>query len=156
MQNVGVIFVSAHNIVGELVQQTTNSQWAHVGIIMPSLGGIVEAVFPRVTVSSVDTYNRIYTEVIELTVTDEQYLAMEQSAIRLIGKFYGFDDCIVGGLHDIFGDIISQNVGRVIDFDGSIDCSATVTTILRDGGFNLFPGEMVSQITPNDLYVVIR
>jgi hypothetical protein len=65
--------------------------------------GIIEAIMPEVTVSPIDTYDRVSAkdrEIIEITVTDRTYKLIQAKARSIVGTEikYGIRDCIAGGI----------------------------------------------------------
>lgn len=136
-----VIFVHGDNFTANVIQTITHGQYCHVGIEI--LGGIVEAIVPKVVLSLTDKYANYITKYVDVDIPD--MVAAESEAKALIGKPYGFVDCITGGLHDL--------AGKNIIGDGYItaDCSETVTRILRAGGIDILPGVPADDVTPEDL-----
>lgn len=147
---VDVLFTAGHNIVGEIVETTTQSRWAHAAIFM--LDGIVEAVQPRVTVSDLHQYDDAEKEIITIEVPFYDNAAIK--ANELLGTKYGlWTDCLSGGLHSLL-DMETKGNGET-----TVNCSETVTRILRAGGLRLLPDRTADCITPEDLYqalLVIR
>ena len=143
---VDVLFVAGHNAVGNLVELSTESKWAHAAIYM--LGGIVEAVQPEVTVSKLNIYDSYAPEDKEIiTIEVPLYEQAASKANSLLGTKYGlFTDCLTGGIHDVLG-IEGTGNGEI-----TVNCSETVTRILRAGGVDVLTDHVPDAVTPEDLY----
>jgi len=143
MPRVKVLFTAGHNIIGDTVEFLTHSRWAHASIFI--LGGIVEAISPAVILSAADKYDGVEQELIEIELSD--LAAAEIEAQALIGIPYGLiTDCLDGGLNDLIGYQAKGNGTK------TVNCSETVTRIIRAGGLNVLPGIPPDCITPEVLY----
>ena len=143
MAKVKVLFTAGHNIVGNTVEFLTHSRWAHASVFL--LGGIIEAISPAVTISPVDKYDQTEQEIIEVEIPD--VIAAEEQAGRLVGLSYGlFTDCLDGGLNDVIGYHAKGNGIK------TVNCSETVTRILRAGGLNILQDIAADCVTPESLY----
>lgn len=146
MAKVKVLFTAGHNLIGNTVEFLTHSRWAHASIFL--LGGIVEAISPAVTISPIDKYDQTEQEIIEVEIPD--VIAAEEQAGSLIGVQYGlFTDCLDGGLNDVLG---YHSKGNDIK---TVNCSETVTRILRAGGLDILPDVAADCVTPEGLYQVL-
>jgi|GEM_PF-2175128 len=143
MAKVKVLFTAGHNIIGNTVEFLTHSRFAHASIFI--LGGIVEAVNPAVILSAIDKYDGVEQEVLEVEIFDMD--AAENEAQGLIGVEYGLlTDCLDGGLNDVLG---YHSKGNGIE---TVNCSETVTRILRAGGLDVLPEVSADCVTPESLY----
>ena len=105
----------------------------------------MEAIHPAVVLSLVDKYDSVEREIIEVEIAD--IMAAEVEAQGLIGVPYGLiTDCLDGGLHDLIGYHANGN-GEI-----TVNCSETVTRILRAGGSDILPGMAADCVTPEGLY----
>lgn len=154
MRKISAIFVSQdgfmHELIGSVVRKATGSQFSHVALGFDDC--IIEAIAPKVQKSPLDKYDgeQVLTK-IELNVTDEQYNRAYEKANALVGLFYGLDDCLIGGIRDVFGDKYSDIIKRVNNQD-TIDCSATYTTVMRDIYPEFIQGQDPCEITPEVAY----
>lgn len=155
MSKVTVIFVYGDGFIDKIIDGVTDGIYSHTAIKI--LGGVVEALgvkdpgddYPGIWLHPADKYdNNPNAKFIDVEIPDLS--GAEETARKLIGKLYGYTDCIVGGLHDI--------TGLNIPGDGDItdNCSETVPRILRGGGLNILPGIYADDITPNHLYRVLE
>lgn len=151
---VSFLFVSGKGIIreliGDVIKLCTDSKISHVAIQFEDC--IVEAVAPKVCVSEVDAYTAeeiIYK--LDFHVSDAKYLSMYSLAKAQVSKFYGLDDCIIGGLRDMLGLDVS-----FLDIVDTEDCSALGTLIARDLFKDLLLGDKCCEITPERLYEVLE
>lgn len=151
---VSFIFVSQdgliHEIIGGAVRLATKSRFAHVAIGFDDC--IIEAVAPKVQISPIDKFcNQSNREIISFVVSDEKYQEMYLMARQQLNKWYGLDDCLIGGLHDLFDYHFDH-----LDNENTIDCSALGTIIARVLFANLLDNEDESLITPERLYEALK
>ncbi|MDR1701327.1 MAG: hypothetical protein LBR56_00965 [Sporomusaceae bacterium] len=142
-----IIFISENSCLGNIVKSVTGSQWSHVGII--ALGGIVEAVPPKVIISPQNRYDECKTEQIDFYVPD--ITATTEELKKLIGTPYGWLECIKGGLKDLASITFSMSAN-----EKNVNCCELVVRTIRSGG-----GEIDSAIpddcfTPQSLYTAIK
>lgn len=137
------------NFVDRVIQQFSDGPYSHSAIKFPwalveSMGiKAEEDIYPGVWPHEPGTYDNAIAARAVIDLPDQE--GAEREARRLIGRPYGYLDCLKGGLHDTLG----------IDLPGNklaMNCSETVTRILRAGGFNVCPGVEPDCVTPNDLY----
>jgi hypothetical protein len=146
-----VIFVrgSKGNTVDRVIDDVSRGEFSHVAIKI--LDSIVEALgepdlgdkYPGVWAHNPEKYDGADVEVVPVELPDLP--SAEAEARSLIGTFYGYTDCIRGGLYDLTGVTLQGN-------KFTANCSETVTRILRAGGLDVLPGVPPDCITPNDLY----
>jgi hypothetical protein len=152
MRTIRSIFVSGDSVLDEIVKKTTDARFSHVGVGIDLGEGdvIVEALIPSgVGKSPIDKYNQYPVfEMLETPVDDDQYLAAVATAKILLGKAYGYDDCLIGGITDTLGQKIGEKVAEALDWDGTMDCSAVHTTIFRAVFPDYLEGRDESTITP--------
>jgi len=86
-------------------------------------------------------------EVFTIYVTNAQYAKAKATAELMLGTKYGWDDCVIGGIHDLFGDDVSNKV-KWMNFKNTIDCSAFSTTVLREIFPEFLADENPCEITP--------
>ena len=73
--------------------------------------------------------------------------AAEAKAKHLLNTSYGLlTDCVEGAVHDLTGIVLPGNGEK------TVNCSETVTRILRAGGLDALPGHEADSVTPGDLY----
>lgn len=146
MEAMKFIFVDGCNAASEVIKAVTGSQWSHVGVV--TKGGIVEAVAPRVLISSLGRYNHYPQEIVEVEVPDPEK-AMEELK-SLIGRPYGFLDCVSGGLHDLFDAEIS------LTDESTVDCCEVAVRVLRAGGVKIDEELDADCFTPGSLYTKLK
>ena len=138
-----VIFISTHSLPSDIVRLVTNSKWTHVGILMDDL--VYEAIIPYVSATPLSFYQENAHEIVSVELPD--YEGAKQRAKSLLGKYYGLIDCVAGGVHELFDKEI------VVDYHQNYyNCSEYVVSVLRAGGFYLFPKSFTNCITPRILY----
>jgi uncharacterized protein YycO len=134
-----VIFVHGDNFISEAIETITNSEWAHVGILM--FDGIVESLTSGVAISPIDAYEGYHVKYVDIDIPN---MAMaEAQAKAMIGVPYSYFDCIEGGLHDLLG------IEFPSDGETTTNCSKLVALILRAGGCDLGQ-ESPNELTPAD------
>lgn len=143
-----VLFTSGTNIVGEVVEFTTRSRWSHAAIIIDN--AIIEAVQPCVRrMENLSHYDNEEHEKVKILIPD--YEAALAEANSLIGVKYGlFTDCVSGGLYDVVGFVLDGNG------EATVNCSETVTRILRAGGLDILHGISADCVTPEHLYRALQ
>lgn len=143
MTTTRLIFVHGDNFLSQAIQKATDSEWAHVGIEL--FDGIVEALFEGVTLSAKDKYALYRTAYLEVAVPDME--AAQAKAQQLLHTAYGYmTDNFSGAVHALTGIVLPGNGEK------TVNCSETVTRILRAGGFEVLPEIAADSITPGDLY----
>jgi hypothetical protein len=172
MGKVTVIFVGGDSLVDDVIEKVTSGEYSHVAININ--GGILESTgiikegdhYPGVHMRQITEYDGNPDAVfIDVDVPDLQ--AAELKAKYLLGKFYSYVGCVEGGAYDVFGIKLHGWITKLINLllvkflhipvnvdtgEWSMNCSETVTRILRAGGFNILPGVDADCITPMDLY----
>lgn len=149
-----------HRVIGKPVKDVTRGQFAHVALLAifrPEKGEeILEAVFPRVGFYRPDKYDREpIKQVVAVPLTDEQHAAGVAAVMKEVGKWYGLDDCLIGGIRDLVTWIFSKAAGdkagtwaeRLFDDRNSRDCSAVVTVYFRGALGKFMDGEPCT-VTP--------
>ena len=143
---VDVMFTVGHDLMGEIIEAVTDSEFSHASIFL--LDGIVEAIGEGVVISDVHKYDKIGKEIVSVEVPNMP--AAIAVAHSLIDKEYGFGDCITGAIFDLTG----------VEIGGlnkeTVNCSETVTLILRAGGVKILPEIEAGCITPQDLYEELK
>lgn len=143
---VDVMFTVGHDLMGEIIEVITDSEFSHASIFL--LDGIVEAIGEGVVISDIHKYDKIGKEIITVEVPEiDLAISMAQS---LLGKEYGLGDCITGGLFDLTG----VEIGGLNK--DTVNCSETVTLILRAGGVFILPELESGCITPQVLYKELK
>jgi hypothetical protein len=151
MSKVTVIFVHGDSIVDKIIDDVSKGNYSHVAIKI--IGGTLEALgmkdsndpYPGIWKHDINKYdNNPYVKMIDVELPDLP--SAESEANSLIGKPYGYIDCVDGGAYDL--------TGKQLPADGELtaNCSETVTRILRAGGFNILPDIEADCVTPMDLY----
>lgn len=142
----------------KLVQDATDSLYAHCAIRIEIEGKrrIIEADAPAVHFAPGDEYAKCeLKEIISLPINEEQRQAVIDRAFELVGKLYGGDDCIEGGLEDIgnriedgLGDTLAGLAHDVIGIKETYDCSHIVTELVRAAFTDFAQGLDGARITP--------
>lgn len=133
---------------------------AHVAISFPYIDGygpkILEATGGKVGFSSADKYEDIDNKtVLTLSVTDEQYDLMQKRAIEIAEHCYtyGYRECIVGGIRDVFGKKAGKLADKLlIKDDTTMDCSEIGTEIMRAPFSFFMSDEDPDAITPEHFF----
>lgn len=136
MPKMDLIFVSSgrHVLTEGLIRGVTGSDYAHaaVGIEIEGAYRIVEAVSPAIRCSPADIFdNAKNLQKISVEITEEQRRNVANEALRLVGRPYGKDDCIIGGAHDVFGNTAASALNGILDDADSLNCSGTQTCLIR-------------------------
>jgi hypothetical protein len=171
MAKLNVIFVGGNSWVDSVIEKITHGDVSHVAIQI--LGGTLESQgipdkgdrYPGVHLHDLHKYdNNPYAKVYSVDIPD--VLAATQKAEEVKGKFYSYLACFEGGTYDLFKihlhPIIMKGINwclskllRIpIDLDTgewTMDCSETVTRILRAGGLLILPNIPADEVTPEDL-----
>ncbi len=166
-----IIFVRGdpENIIDRTIETFSKGDYCHVAIKFP--WGIVESLgvpelgfMPGVRLSPINKYDDANILAIDIKMPDQ--VAAERKAQNLIGRLYSYIGCFEGGTYDITGiklhpwivKILNWFLTRFLGVPLSIDtgewtmnCSETVTRILRAGGLEVLPGVDADCITPMDL-----
>lgn len=91
-------------------------------------------------------------EILAVPVSNDQYERAVLMADKLVGMAYGLDDCIIGGITDIFGKPAGVLAENLFDWEGSVNCSAVYTLIFRAMFFDFLTDRDSSTITPQVAY----
>ena len=153
MSTLDLIYVTTgrHPELEALICKTTNSQFSHaaIGFEMDGRQVIVEAVRPAIRFAPAGEFNGAPAlQIISLPITEDQRQAVVSKALELVGKPYGVDDCIIGGVHDLLGDAAANLADRLLDNSNTLDCSATQVEIARAVFPDFASGADASTITP--------
>lgn len=153
MSTLDLIYVTTgrHPELEALICKTTNSQFSHaaIGFEMDGRQVIVEAVRPAIRFAPEGEFDGAPAlQVISFPITEEQRQAVVSKALELVGKAYGVDDCIIGGIHDLLGDAAAGVADRLLDNGNTLDCSATQVEIARAAFPDFASGTDASTITP--------
>lgn len=150
MAKVTLIFVGGTGKVDKLITDVTGGMYSHVaGFLFDSVyesTGMKEEQdpYPGVWLHRPDKYTgNPAVKYVEVEVPDLPGLQTE--ARRLLGRIYGYTDCVKGGLYDLLKIELPSN-------DYALNCSETWTRLLRAGGFDPLPGVPADVVTPADLY----
>lgn len=171
MSKVTVIFVGGNKLIDKVIENVTHGTCSHTAIKI--LGGVLESQgipdvgdkYPGVHLHIDDKYNNnAYVQFVDVDLPD--LIAAEKKAQSLLGKFYSYIGCIEGGSYDIFGINLHPIINRFINLlivkclripinldtgEWTMNCSETVTRILRAGGLDVLSGIDADCITPEDL-----
>lgn len=171
MSKVTVIFVGGSKLIDKVIENVTHGTYSHTAIKI--LGGVLESQgipdvgdkYPGVHLHTDGKYNNnTYTQFVDVDLPD--LIAAEKKAQSLLGKFYSYIGCIEGGSYDIFGINLHPIINRFINLlivkflnipinldtgEWTMNCSETVTRILRAGGLDVLPSVDADCITPVDL-----
>ena len=150
---VKLIFVHGEGTeVDKTIEYFSNGDYVHVAVALPSLGYIVESlgtlekdlegndIVPGVRKSDINKYDGANVIIKELTVPNIE--GSEAEANKLLGTFYGYSDCVDGGVYD--------RTGIELKGDGelTVDCSECATRVVREGGINVLPNLRADCVTP--------
>ncbi|MBP2644285.1 MAG: hypothetical protein H6Q67_2172 [Firmicutes bacterium] len=143
MAKVDILFSYPVTEVGKIIDwaEGTGEDPSHTGIFM--LGGILEALDDGFVKSPLNAYDGFKTTILSVDLPNIE--AAEKEAEKLLGKPYGWNACIDGGLHDLLGVTVPG------DGEKTVDCSEAVTRILQAGGVDIFPDFTPDNVTPADL-----
>jgi hypothetical protein len=141
---VKVMFIAEPNRIGGKIVQIAEHSWqSHVAIIIGDY--MWEAVFPAVEKhQELDRYKDFYYEIKEIAVPNIEAAIAE--ADSLVGKPYGYPDCVSGAIYHWTGKQV------VLCDEGTIDCSELGTRVVRAGEFEVLPDVSANCIIPEDLY----
>lgn len=153
MSTLDLIFVTTgrHPELEALICKTTNSQFSHaaIGFEMDGRQVIVEAVRPAIRFAPAGEFDGASAlQVISIPISEDQRQAVVSKAMELVGKPYGVDDCIIGGVHDLLGDAAANLADRLLDNSNTLDCSATQVEIARVAFPDFASSADTSTITP--------
>ncbi|WP_371380924.1 hypothetical protein [Sporomusa aerivorans] len=172
MGKVTLIFVGGDTLVDDVIEKVTSGDYSHVAIKIN--GGVLESTgimkagdrYPGVHMRNMNEYEgNPYAVFFDIDLPNQ--IAAELMAKKLLGKFYSYIGCIEGGAHTLWGINLHPIINGVINWAimlfmrlpvnldtgaWTMNCSETVTRILRAGGFNILPGIDADCITPMDLY----
>lgn len=171
MKEVTFIFVNRkttlkHKILGWIIDafEHGNDFASHVAIQFDYLKGygptILEALVPGVILSPHDKYDTDADQCrITISLTDDQYDAMEQKAIEIAEHKYIYSKkaCIIGGIADSVSRRLARFLAKITnaDNDDQLNCSETATELIRVK--EVYPDFIKdcanSQITPYYLYI---
>jgi len=150
VDKVTLIFVGGDSKVDKLITGVTGGTKSHVAGLI--LDGTYESLgvkdgsdlYPGVWLHSPQKYlNNSDAEFVEIEVPNLD--ALKAEARRLLGRPYGYTDCIRTGIYEIFGIAVDDN-------DYVMDCSETWTRLLRAGGLDILPTIQPGCISPAKLY----
>jgi hypothetical protein len=149
----------------KLICSVTQSKFSHAatGVEFEGVYRIVHATTPAVHASPGNYFDDLVTkEIISLPITEEQRKAVVEKAFELLGKKYGFDDCIEGGIRDIgnrlgnlFGDEAVALVHKIIDDPNTYNCSGTQVELVRAAFPNFAEGIDSSTVTPEQARLMV-
>lgn len=151
MSKVQVIFVpgTVDSGVDKIISLASGGPFVHVAVKVPGVG-LVESlgeggpniIPPCVRISSWRKYDNADVKIFDVELPN--FEAAQAEAEKLIGTAYGYDNCIVTGLHDVFGLNLPD--------DGLLTahCSKTAALILRAGGDNILSSIAADNISPED------
>lgn len=159
MKTLDLIFVTTgrHPELDALICKTTNSQFSHaaIGFEMDGRQVIVEAVRPAIRFAPAGEFDGAPAlQVISIPITEDQRQTVVAKALELVGKPYGVDDCIIGGVHDLLGDTAAGLTDRLLDNSNTLDCSATQVEIARAAFPDFAEGADASTITPEQARLI--
>jgi len=166
-----IIFVRGDpgNIIDRTIETFSKGEYCHVAIKFPwgiveSLGELELGFMPGVRMSPINKYDGADILAIDIKVPDQ--VAAERKAQSLIGRLYSYIGCLEGGTYDItgvklhpwivkiFNWFFTKFLGVALNIDTgkwTMNCSETVTRILRAGGLEVLPSVDADCITPMDL-----
>jgi hypothetical protein len=145
MKTLDLIYVTTgrHPAMEKLICEATNSEYSHaaIGIEIEGEYRIVEAVRPAVRIAPGNAFDDCpIKQVISLPISEEQRQAVVDKVLELVGTQYGVDDCIVSGLHDVFGEHAAAIADQLLDSDDTIQCSGAQVYFAR-AAFPDFAGD---------------
>lgn len=166
-----IIFVRGdpENIIDRTIETFSKGDYCHVAIkfswgIVESLGVPELGFMPGVRMSPINKYDGADILATDIELPDQ--VAAERKAQNLIGRFYSYIGCLEGGTYDTIGIKLHPWIVKIINWfltrffsvslggdtgEWTMNCSETVTRILRAGGLEVLPGVDADCITPMDL-----
>ena len=169
MYSLDCIYVSSghHPKSEKLIKDATNSLYAHAASRVQIEGKprVIEAVMPATHMVSGDHYDNCEVlQIISLPITEEQRQAVVEKAFELLGKLYGVDDCIEGGIEDIgnriqegLGDAVADFVHEIIDIPETFDCSHDQIELVRAAFPDFAPDIKDSaRVTPEHARILVQ
>lgn len=153
MDQVTLIFVGGDAEIDKLITGVTGGPYSHVAGLL--FDGVLESTgereatdpYPGVWLHRPDKYDD--NNIIErVTVNVPDMDGLKNTARSLIGKPYGYLDCIRGGIKELTGEEITDNaIG--------MNCSELWTRILRGGNVAVLDNEPAGDVTPMALYKAV-
>lgn len=148
-----LIYVSTgrHPALEKLICEATNSDYAHaaIGIEIEGQYRIVEAVRPAVRIVAGNAFDDCQIkQVISLSISEEQRQAVTSKVFELVGTQYGVDDCIISGLHDLFGEYAAALADELINAEHTIQCSGAQVEFARAAFPDFAEGYPANYLTP--------
>jgi hypothetical protein len=145
MPKLDLIYVTTgrHPTAEKLICKATNSQYSHaaIGVEIDGEYRIVEAVRPAVRIALGSLFDECQIkQIISLPISEVQRQAIVSRVFELVGRQYGVDDCIVSGLHDLFGEQAAALADRFLDAEDTIQCSGAQVYFVR-AAFPDFAGD---------------
>lgn len=145
MPTIDLIYVTTgrHQALEKIICEATCSIYAHaaIGIVIEGKYRIVEAVRPAVRIAPGNSFDDCRVkQVISLPISEEQRQAVVEKTFELVGIEYGADDCIVSGLHDVFGEQAASLADELLNNNQTIQCSGAQIELAR-AAFPDFSGD---------------
>ena len=151
MKEIICVFVKSgdHPAVENLIEKVQKSPYTHAALEIEIAGKrrMVESKNPTFMIRNGAVYD--HCEVIcrvPVMVTPEQHEAIEQMAFDLTSKLYGFNDCIQGGMRELFG--FSKKEEDLLEEEKSVNCSASLVYMIREAFPDFMDGEIAEASTP--------
>lgn len=139
-----------HWVLSLIVTFFTKGKYGHVAVNVNDKY-IIEAIEGGVRKADVHKFDKEEDkQVISFPLTLEQLHACHAVTDKILGQGYDLDDCVIGGIHDLFGDDVYE-LAEALDNPKTKDCSAVATMYARVIFPFLFLGEEVCAITPEVL-----
>ncbi|EIW19897.1 MULTISPECIES: hypothetical protein [Pelosinus] len=153
MPTLDLIFVTTgrHHVTEKLIQVATHSVYSHAATRFEIEGRqiIVEAVRPAVRIVEGNVFDDcLQLAVVSIPITEQQRQAIVARAFQLVGKTYGIDDCLIGGVNDLIGASAAQEINNFIDNSDTYNCSSAQTELVRAAFPWYADGIDASRITP--------
>ena len=151
MKEIICVFVRSgdHPAVESMIEKVQKSPYTHAALELEIAGKrrMVESKNPTFMIRNGEVYD--HCEVIyrvPVQVTPEQHEDIEQMAFDLTSKLYGFNDCIQGGMRELFG--FSKKEEDLLEEEKSVNCSASLCYLLRAAFSDFMAGENAESTTP--------
>lgn len=153
MDKLDLIFVTTgrHKVTEKIICEATNSIYSHaaIGVMIEGQYRIVEAVRPAVRIVPGEFFDDCtIKQVISLPITEDQRKKVVDKVLSVVGTPYGVDDCIIGGINQIFGEDAAIIANHVLGNESTIDCSGSQINFVREA-FPDFAGDIPANfVTP--------
>jgi hypothetical protein len=152
MAKLTLVFVGGEGWASEIVKKVTDSRFSHVAVKILDSVWESQAVcdpgdkYPGIWLHPLNKYDNNPNAVfVDIEISAEALKRVENKARKMIGTFYGYSDCLRGGLFDLLKIALKGN-------GITANCSEGALKLLRVIPLNYYAGIDADCITPGDLY----